>query len=354
MLRVNETFYSIEGEGPFIGIPTFFIRLTGCNLRCAWTPIGETRILMVDHSWKQAKRIKEGDVVVGFTAGKVKNSKVVNVVKTRSPVVKLTFESGKDLTVTPEHPFYCIGNRVTRADRSLGKSIRTIGKFSTTKKEDGTLCLDLQGTPDKVVKIEIAGSANINHFETETHNYISEGYLSHNCDTTYSFSGGEPRTVDSLLEEVFTYGTKQVCITGGEPLLQKEVYSLMYKLLDSDFKIILETGGSIPVDDVPTEDNMIIAMDIKTPSSKMVEHNIYANIGLLGAKDYVKFVIADDEDFQFSKDIMKEYPFEGEYILQPQGGKNLRELTEKVLKERLNIRVLPQLHKFVWGETRGK
>ena len=122
MLTVIETFYSIEGEGPLIGIPTYFIRLSGCNLRCTW------------------------------------------------------------------------------------------------------------------------------------------------CDTKYSYSGGEKRTVDSLLEEATTYKTKFVCITGGEPLLQKEVYPLMYKLLDKEFKVILETSGSIPIEDVPTDDNMIISMDIKTPS----------------------------------------------------------------------------------------
>jgi Organic radical activating enzymes len=168
-----------------------------------------------------------------------------------------------------------------------------------------------------------------------------------------SYSGGEKRTVDSLLEEAITYKTKFVCITGGEPLLQKEVYLLMYKLLDKEFKVILETSGSIPIEDVPTDDNMIISMDIKTPSSDMVEHNIYQNIELLAAKDYLKFVIADDKDYAFSKSVVEKYPFDGEVIFQPEGGKNLKELTEKVLKERLNVRVLPQLHKLIWGDRRG-
>ncbi len=209
MLTVIETFHSIEGEGPFIGIPTFFIRLSGCNLRCTY------------------------------------------------------------------------------------------------------------------------------------------------CDTKYSYSGGDNRTVESLIEEASGYKTKFVCVTGGEPLLQKEVYPLMYKLLDKEFKVILETSGSISVDDVPADDNMIIAMDIKGPSSNMVEHNIYENIELLAEKDYLKFVIADEKDYEFAKSIIQKYPFDGEVIFQPEGGKNLKELTEKVLKERLNVRVLPQLHKFIWGDKRG-
>jgi|GEM_PF-118494 len=526
MLTINETFYSIEGEGPFIGVPTFFIRLTGCNLRCTWTPTGTTRILMSDYSWKLAKNIRMGDRVLGFENGHLKEAKVTATIRVRSEIVKLRMESGKVLSVTPEHPFYYKGTKTIRADRSVGVGIRTIGKINGHLKDtidykygwlagviDGTMddtiedimgeygtevamddrtstnmfpsfsgdeSLELRvnkwmnnyfqsneldnylymkgqeainrkldktyklkndkefsrgyvagmidssgsigstvrirakgknvkdsielalkslsvpfdkkeghgftnyeiaGNPlfsyllfrwkskekvdivsksslddsvDRVIGLKLAGYAEINHFETETHNYISEGYLSHNCDTKYSYAGGEKRSVESLVEEASKYGTRFVCITGGEPLLQKEVYPLMYKLLDKEFRIILETSGSISVEEVPTEDNMIISMDIKTPSSGMVEHNIYENIDLLASKDYIKFVIADDKDFEFAKEIMRKYPFDGEVIFQPEGGKNLRELTEKVLKERLNVRVLPQLHKFIWGDTRGK
>jgi len=203
------------------------------------------------------------------------------------------------------------------------------------------------------VKIEYSGVKTINHFETETHNYISESFISHNCDTKYSYYGGDKRDVESLVEEAKSYSTKYVSITGGEPLLQRDVYPLMHRLLDNDFYVILETSGSISIEDVPTEDNMIISMDIKTPSSDMVEHNLYDNIELLGKKDYLKFVIADEKDFTFAKSIIEKYPFEGEIIFQPEGGKNLKWLAEKVLKERLNIRVLPQLHKFIWGDKRG-
>lgn len=347
MLTVIETFHSIEGEGPLIGVPTFFIRLSGCNLRCTWTPVGSTRILMSDHSWKQAKDIAVGDNVIGFRGNHFTVSKVVNSIKTRSEVIRLTMESGGTISVTPEHPFYFQGSKVIRADRTIGRTIRTIdpGKTELSQTVDGGF--------DKIIKIEIAGFADINHFETETHNYIADGYLSHNCDTKYSYAGGEKRTVENLLDEASEYGTRFVCVTGGEPLLQKEVYPLMYGLLDRGFKIILETSGSISVEDVPTDENVIVSMDIKTPSSNMVEHNIYKNIELLSEKDYLKFVIADDRDYEFSKSIVEKYPFEGEIIFQPEGGRNLKELTEKVLKERLNVRVLPQLHKFIWGEKRG-
>lgn len=347
MLTVIETFYSIEGEGPFIGIPTFFIRLSGCNLRCTWTPVGSTRILMNDLKWKRAMDIAVGDTVMGFRGDRFKESRVVNTIRTRSETIRLTMEGGSSIAVTPEHPFYYEGSRTIRADRSIGRSIR---KIDLEGIRSGRLS---EGEGEKVVKIETSGYEEINHFETETHNYISEGYLSHNCDTKYSYSGGEKRTVESLVEEAAKQNTKYVCITGGEPLLQKDVYQLMYKLLDKEYRIILETSGSISLEDVPTDDNMIISMDIKTPSSNMVEHNLYQNIELLAAKDYIKFVIADDRDYQYSKSVIEKYPFDGEVVFQPEGGKNLLELTEKVLKDRLNVRVLPQLHKLIWGEKRG-
>ncbi|MEL9914339.1 MAG: hypothetical protein QW078_02705 [Thermoplasmatales archaeon] len=347
MLTVIETFYSLEGEGPYIGKPTFFIRLSGCNLRCAWTPAYDVPILTADMKWKKAGEIRKGDSVIGFSSGKFKVAKVTNTIKTRSDTIKITTGSGKSIVVTPEHPFYLSGARTIRADRAIGREISIINEKSVAIGEKVTV------QKERIVKIEYSGVETINHFETETHNYVSDSFLSHNCDTKYSYSGGEKRTVESLLEEASLYGTKFVSVTGGEPLLQPEVYPLMQKLLDNEYTVILETSGSISIEDVPTEDNMIISMDIKTPSSKMVEHNLYENIELLGKKDYLKFVIADDRDFQFSKSIIEKYPFEGEIIFQPEGGKNLKELAEKVLKERLNIRVLPQLHKFIWGDKRG-
>ncbi|MEM0127966.1 MAG: radical SAM protein [Thermoplasmatales archaeon] len=347
MLTIIETFYSLEGEGPHIGKPTFFIRLSGCNLRCTWTPAGEEPILTDEMKWKKARNVKKGDRLIGFSNGTFKRAKVLNTIKTRSETVKITTESGKSIVVTPEHPFYVSGTQTVRADRSIGKEIRVINEGDVAIGEK------IKVEKDLVVKIEYSGVRTINHFETETHNYISGPFASHNCDTKYSYSGGYKRSVDDLIQEAQQYGTKLVSITGGEPLLQPDVYPLMHRLLDNEFTIILETSGSISIENVPTEDNMIISMDIKTPSSNMVEHNLYENIELLGKKDYLKFVIEDDNDFQFSKSIIEKYPFDGEIIFQPEGGKNLKELAEKVLKERLNIRVLPQLHKFIWGDKRG-
>ena len=208
-MKVNETFTSLQGEGPYLGIPMFFIRLTGCNLRCIW------------------------------------------------------------------------------------------------------------------------------------------------CDTQYAFYEGEEIPVEHVVEMVEKSGMEWVCITGGEPLLQDEVYPLIDTLLRRDYRIILETNGSILIDKLPTEENLIVSLDIKTPSSGMEKFMKFENLKYLGPKDYVKFVIMDNKDFNYAKRIIEEYEIGGDIIFQPVWGADLRWLADRVIEEGLRVRVLPQLHKIIWGEKRG-
>ncbi len=208
-MKVNEMFKSIQGEGPYMGIPMFFVRLTGCNLRCQW------------------------------------------------------------------------------------------------------------------------------------------------CDTQYAFYEGEEMSVEEILERVKDSGVEWVCVTGGEPLLQKEVYALIDALLRDGYRVLVETNGSISIEELPTEENLVISLDIKTPSSKMEKAMLFENLKYLGPRDYVKFVIKDDEDFEYALAVIEKYGIEREIVFQPVGGTDLKWLAEKVLDEGLNVRVLPQLHKIIWGEKRG-
>ncbi|MEM1857485.1 MAG: 7-carboxy-7-deazaguanine synthase QueE, partial [Thermoplasmata archaeon] len=125
------------------------------------------------------------------------------------------------------------------------------------------------------------------------------------------------------------------------------------RLLNMGYKILLETNGSITLENLPCEDNLIVDMDIKTPSSGMSKFMDLSNLEILGPKDTVKFVIANQEDYAFFKEFIKNNEIKGEIILQPEGNKNLKWLVEKVLEDQLNVRVLPQLHKIVWGDKRG-
>jgi len=173
------------------------------------------------------------------------------------------------------------------------------------------------------------------------------------CDTEYAFYEGEEMNITTILEKVDNSGMQWVCITGGEPLLQSDVYKLIDLLLQMGYKVLLETNGSILIDKLPTEDNLIISLDIKTPSSKMEKAMKFENLKYLGPKDFVKFVIKDERDFQYAKDIIDKYKIIQEIVFQPVGGTDLKWLAERVLEEGLNVRVLPQLHKIIWGNKRG-
>ncbi len=174
------------------------------------------------------------------------------------------------------------------------------------------------------------------------------------CDTKYAWEEGKEMEINDILSIIKQFDTEWICLTGGEPLIQKDIYKLINILLNENKKILLETNGSISIENVPTEENIIIDMDIKTPSSGMQQYNDFSNLELLGPKDYVKFVIKDREDYEYAKNIIKNYNIKCEIVFQPEGNKNIRELAEWVLNDKLNVRVLIQLHKIIWGDVRGK
>jgi 7-carboxy-7-deazaguanine synthase len=157
-------------------------------------------------------------------------------------------------------------------------------------------------------------------------------------------------TIDQILAKVEMLKCRHVCLTGGEPLAQKEAAAVLKRLLDEGYQVVLETNGAMPLDDMPCVENLTISMDIKCPSSGESEKMRFENIDLLGPTDQLKFIISDDVDYDYAKQVLQEYPVKCEVIFTPVGGKDLRSMAEKVLKEGLNVRVLPQLHKFIWGD----
>ncbi len=172
------------------------------------------------------------------------------------------------------------------------------------------------------------------------------------CDTKYAFYEGVEMSVDEVADKVEKSGLTWVCLTGGEPLIQKDIYKLIYRLMDHN-QILIETNGSILIDQIPTEESVHISLDIKTPSSKMHQAMRFENLDYLGPGDFIKFVILDEEDFQYAKRIVEEYSINGDVVFQPVWGTDIRWLAERVIEENLNVRVLPQLHKIIWGEKRG-
>ena len=172
------------------------------------------------------------------------------------------------------------------------------------------------------------------------------------CDTQYATSeSGEEMTVDEIMDLV--KDEKDVCLTGGEPMLQKDTLELLRKLSDAGKTVVLETNGSVPLDDVPDSENIIISMDIKCPGSGMQDKMDFSNIALLRKKDQLKFVISDGVDLEYAVEVLEEYRLECEVIFTPVGGMDIEPLAEEVVERRIDARVLPQLHKIIWGNKRA-
>ena len=171
------------------------------------------------------------------------------------------------------------------------------------------------------------------------------------CDTRYAWSGGIEMTVDEIMELVDD--NENVCVTGGEPLLQKDMPALLDRLLSAGKKIVIETNGSVDISIIPKSDDLIISLDVKCPSSGMSEKNLLSNLQHIEKKDQLKFVIGDQIDLNYAVRYLRENPVDTNIIFCPVGGMNLLPLAEYVVNRKMNVRVLPQLHKIIWGEQRS-
>jgi len=176
------------------------------------------------------------------------------------------------------------------------------------------------------------------------------------CDTPYAFHEGRKMTVDQVVAEVDRHGCPLVEITGGEPLLQDDVYPLMERLLADGRRVMLETGGHRPIDRVPAAVSKIV--DIKCPGSGEADKNHWANLDALAPADEVKFVIRDRADYDYAKRVIAERGLDRRaraVLLSPvHGVMDPKTLSEWMLADHLPARLQLQLHKFIWPPaTRG-
>ena len=173
------------------------------------------------------------------------------------------------------------------------------------------------------------------------------------CDTEYAYKDGKEFSPGEIIESINKYPCKYVCLTGGEPLIQEETNDLIDALLKEDYKICLETNGSINIKKISNKKNLMISLDIKCPSSNMHEKNYLENINLLKKKDQLKFVIRNKKDYNYAKKIISKYKPLCTVFFQPVWGSNPKQLTEWIKNDNLNVRLSLQLHKIIWGEKRG-
>ena len=176
------------------------------------------------------------------------------------------------------------------------------------------------------------------------------------CDTPYAFYEGRKMSLDEVIAAVEDYRCPLVELTGGEPLLQKDVYPLMARLLESGKTVLVETGGHVSLVDVPLSVHKI--MDVKCPGSGEAHRMDWSNLDRLSPIDEVKFVIRDRADYEYARDVVSTHELDRKVaavLFSPvHGVLDPRTISEWVLADRLAVRVQLQVHKYIWDpQTRG-
>ena len=175
------------------------------------------------------------------------------------------------------------------------------------------------------------------------------------CDTAYAFSGGNNMTISAILVEVARYPTRYVTVTGGEPMAQKNCLPLLRALCDAGYEVSLETGGALDVSGVDMR--VMKVLDIKTPASGEVEKNLWRNLDVLHDHDEIKFVLCDEADYLWAKQVLRERNLTDKctVLFAPvQDRLSPTTLADWILRDGLPVRMQVQLHKLLWGNQPGK
>ncbi len=175
------------------------------------------------------------------------------------------------------------------------------------------------------------------------------------CDTEYAFYDGKDMEITDIMSEIKRWDCNLVEVTGGEPLFQDECIDLLNELVNSNYEVMLETGGSLSISDVPKK--VVKIVDFKCPSSGMVKKNLWSIVDDLQAHDEVKFVIGNREDFDWAKDRITEYSLDKicTLLFSPTFGEiDPQQIVEWILAENLPVRMQLQMHKMIWSpEEKG-
>ena len=175
------------------------------------------------------------------------------------------------------------------------------------------------------------------------------------CDTAYAFKGGKWMSLEEILDRVSGFGVHDVTVTGGEPLAQEACKELMTRLCDAGHRVSLETSGALDISGVDARVTRV--MDFKTPGSGEESKNFYANIDSLGPADQVKLVVCNEADYEWARHLIEDRSLavRCEVLMSPAHGlQDATELAEWVLRDRLPVRFQIQLHKYLWGDAKGR
>ena len=171
------------------------------------------------------------------------------------------------------------------------------------------------------------------------------------CDTKYAYNEGKELTIKQIFEKIKKFSCKKICITGGEPLLQKDIVEILEKLKNKGYHLSIETNGSVSIDRV--KEFGLISLDIKCPSSNMENKMEFENIKKLTDEDQLKFVINDKKDYIYAKEIIEKYRPNCTIYFQPVWKSNIKNLAKWILEDNLKVKLSLQIHKIIWGEKKG-
>jgi 7-carboxy-7-deazaguanine synthase len=173
------------------------------------------------------------------------------------------------------------------------------------------------------------------------------------CDTTYAYTKGSVMGIPEIIEKVKHYPSSHICITGGEPLMQKDTKTLINRLVSKKYSVNLETNGSLSIKGLVGKKAVIVSLDIKCPSSGSHEQMDMENILILTKKDQLKFIIKNRADYQYAKRILEMYNPDCAVFFQPVWGTDPKKLASWILHDGLSVRFSLQLHKVIWGLKKG-
>lgn len=173
------------------------------------------------------------------------------------------------------------------------------------------------------------------------------------CDTAYAFHGGSWMALDDILAAVDRLQVRHVCVTGGEPLAQRNCLVLLERLADEGYRVSLETSGALDVSQV--DPRVTKVMDLKTPGSGECDRNLMTNLQWLGSDDALKFVICDRSDYEWARDQVRKLAADCEVFFSPSWGQlGAADLADWLIEDRLPVRMQVQLHKVLWGDEPGR
>jgi 7-carboxy-7-deazaguanine synthase len=175
------------------------------------------------------------------------------------------------------------------------------------------------------------------------------------CDTSYAFSGGQDMDIAQILEEIALHQARYVTVTGGEPLAQKNCLFLLGALCDTGYEVSLETGGALDMSEVDAR--VMKVLDIKTPASGEMEKNLWRNLDALSAHDEIKFVLCDEADYVWARQVTCEQDLASKcaVLFSPvQDSLSPTDLADWILRDHLPVRMQVQLHKLLWGNQHGR